>query len=149
MLKRTLCQAQRPFSPVYAGQHPISTSSYIYTAKCGAYLHFTVVLNNGGKGAQSRRNGCSICAVEVRNLARNTQCARQLSLCRESTVSVIRFACAQVWASNCSISRSEQTPTPSKVSTLRASGYARLPSVPSRFMRKFICRLRLNEVSRQ
>ena len=44
----------------------------IYTAKCGAYLHFTVVLNDGGKGAQSRRNGCSICAVEVRNLARNT-----------------------------------------------------------------------------
>ena len=32
----------------------------IYTAKYGAYLHFTVVLNDGGKGAQSRRNGCSI-----------------------------------------------------------------------------------------
>mgnify|MGYP003378389213 CR=1 FL=1 len=44
----------------------------IYTAKCGAYLHFTVVLNDGGKGAQFRRNGCSIWAVEVRNLARNT-----------------------------------------------------------------------------
>ena len=44
----------------------------IYTAKYGAYLHFTVLLNDGGKGAQSRRNGCSICAVEVRNLARNT-----------------------------------------------------------------------------
>ena len=44
----------------------------IYTAKYGAYLHFTVVLNAGGKGAQFRRNGCSICAVEVRNLVRNT-----------------------------------------------------------------------------
>ena len=44
----------------------------IYTAKYGAYLHFTVLLNDGGKGAQSRRNGCSICAVEVRNLERNT-----------------------------------------------------------------------------
>ena len=45
----------------------------IYIAKYGAYLHFTVVLNDGGKGAQFRRNGCSICAVEVRNLGRNTQ----------------------------------------------------------------------------
>ena len=44
----------------------------IYTAKYGAYLHFTAVLNNGGEGAQFRRNGCSICAVEVRNLTRNT-----------------------------------------------------------------------------
>ena len=44
----------------------------IYTAKYGAYLHFTVLLNDGGKGAQSRRNGCSICAVEVCNLERNT-----------------------------------------------------------------------------
>ena len=44
----------------------------IYTVKYGAYLHFTAVLNDG-KGAQSRRNGCSICAVEVLNLARNTQ----------------------------------------------------------------------------
>lgn len=26
----------------------------IYTAKCNAYLHFTAVLNGGGKGAQSR-----------------------------------------------------------------------------------------------
>ena len=33
---------------------------------------YAVVLNDGGKGAQFRRNGCSICAVEVRNLARNT-----------------------------------------------------------------------------
>ena len=32
----------------------------IYTVKYGAYLHFTAVLNDGGKGAQSRRNGCSI-----------------------------------------------------------------------------------------
>lgn len=32
----------------------------IYTAKYDAYLHFTAVLNAGGKGAQSRRNGCSI-----------------------------------------------------------------------------------------
>ena len=32
----------------------------IYAAKYGAYLHFTVVLNAGGEGAQSRRNGCSI-----------------------------------------------------------------------------------------
>jgi hypothetical protein len=32
----------------------------IYTAKYGAYLHFTVVLNDGGEGAQFRRNGCSI-----------------------------------------------------------------------------------------
>ena len=32
----------------------------IYTAKYDAYLHFTAVLNDGGKGAQSRRNGCSI-----------------------------------------------------------------------------------------
>lgn len=55
-------------------------------------------------------------------------CARQLSLCRESTVSAIRFACAQIWVSNCSISRSEQIPTPSRGSILRASGYARLPS---------------------
>jgi len=47
----------------------------IYTAKYGAYLHFTAVLNDSGKGAQSRRNGCSICAVEVRNLARNTHFA--------------------------------------------------------------------------
>ena len=45
----------------------------IYTVKYGAYLHFTVVLNVGGEGAQFRRNGCSICAVEVLNLARNTQ----------------------------------------------------------------------------
>ena len=45
----------------------------IYTAKHGAYLHFTVLLNDSGKGAQFRRNGCSICAIEVRNLARNTQ----------------------------------------------------------------------------
>ena len=37
------------------------------------HIYITVVLNDGGKGAQSRRNGCSICAVEVRNLARNTQ----------------------------------------------------------------------------
>ena len=44
----------------------------IYTAKYDAYLHFTAVLNDGGKGAQFRRNGCSICAVEVLNLARNT-----------------------------------------------------------------------------
>ena len=44
----------------------------IYTVKYGAYLHFTVVLNAGGEGAQFRRNGCSICAVEVLNLARNT-----------------------------------------------------------------------------
>ena len=44
----------------------------IYTVKYGAYLHFTVVLNAGGDGAQFRRNGCSICAVEVCNLARNT-----------------------------------------------------------------------------
>ena len=28
-------------------------------------------------------------------------------------------------------------------------GVAKIPLVPSRFMRKFICRLRLNEVSRQ
>ena len=45
----------------------------IYTVKYGAYLHYTVVLNAGGEGAQFRRNGCSICAVEVLNLARNTQ----------------------------------------------------------------------------
>ena len=32
----------------------------IYTAKYDAYLHFTAVLNDGGKGAQFRRNGCSI-----------------------------------------------------------------------------------------
>ena len=32
----------------------------IYTVKYGAYLHFTVVLNAGGEGAQFRRNGCSI-----------------------------------------------------------------------------------------
>ena len=31
-----------------------------YTAKCDAYLHFTAVLNDGGKRAQFRRNGCSI-----------------------------------------------------------------------------------------
>lgn len=43
-------------------------------------------------------------------------------------MSAIRFACAQIWVSNCSISRSEQTPTPSRGSILRASGYARLPS---------------------
>ena len=30
------------------------------------------MLNDGDKGAQFRRNGCSIWAVEVRNLARNT-----------------------------------------------------------------------------
>ena len=45
----------------------------IYTAKCDAYLHFTAVLNDGGKRAQFRRNGCSIRAVVLRNLARNTQ----------------------------------------------------------------------------
>ena len=28
--------------------------------KSDAYLHFTAVLNDSGKGAQSRRNGCSI-----------------------------------------------------------------------------------------
>ncbi|MCQ4808375.1 hypothetical protein NE626_16620, partial [Intestinimonas massiliensis] len=44
----------------------------IHTVKYGAYLHFTVVLNAGGDGAQFRRNGCSICAVEVCNLARNS-----------------------------------------------------------------------------
>ena len=32
----------------------------IYTVKYGAYLHFTVLLNDGGKTAQFRRNGCSI-----------------------------------------------------------------------------------------
>ena len=32
----------------------------IYTAKCDAYLHFTAVLNDGGKRVQFRRNGCSI-----------------------------------------------------------------------------------------
>jgi hypothetical protein len=32
----------------------------IYTVKYGAYLHYTVVLNAGGEGAQFRRNGCSI-----------------------------------------------------------------------------------------
>ena len=37
-----------------------------------AYLHFTAVLNDGGEDAQSRRNGCSISAVTVRNLTRNT-----------------------------------------------------------------------------
>ena len=46
----------------------------IYTAKCDAYLHFTAVLNVNvsGESAQSRRNGCSIRAVEVRNFTRNT-----------------------------------------------------------------------------
>jgi len=32
----------------------------IYTAKCDAYLHFTVVLNDGGKGAQFERSLCAI-----------------------------------------------------------------------------------------
>ena len=32
----------------------------IYTVKYGAYLHFTVVLNDDGEGAQFRRNECSI-----------------------------------------------------------------------------------------
>ena len=45
----------------------------IYTAKCDAYLHFTAVLNASGESAQSRRNDCSISAVAVRNLMRNTQ----------------------------------------------------------------------------
>ena len=63
----------------------------IYTAKCGAYLHFTVVLNDGGKGAQSRRNGCSICAVEVRNLARNTQAAKKVEACIEETLTYCDF----------------------------------------------------------
>ena len=45
----------------------------IYTAKCDAYLHFTAVLNASGEGAQSCRNDCSISAVTVRNLTRNTQ----------------------------------------------------------------------------
>ena len=44
----------------------------IYTAKYVACLHFTAVLNDGGKGAQFRWNGCSMCAVEVLTLARNT-----------------------------------------------------------------------------
>ena len=44
----------------------------IYTAKCDAYLHFTAMLNASGEGAQSHRNDCSIRAVEVRNLTRNT-----------------------------------------------------------------------------
>ena len=45
----------------------------IYAAENGAYLNFTVVLNDSGETAQSRRNRCSISAVEVRNLGRNTQ----------------------------------------------------------------------------
>ena len=45
----------------------------IYAAENGAYLHFTVVLNARGETAQSRRNRCSIQAVEVCNLGRNTQ----------------------------------------------------------------------------
>ena len=44
----------------------------IYTVKYGAYLHFTAVLNDGSKGAQSRRNDCLIRTVEVLNLGRNT-----------------------------------------------------------------------------
>ena len=87
-----------------------------------------------GGVAMSYADVCEAVAINGTNISAagckcHTQmCARQLSLCRESTVSLIRFACAQIWVSNCSISRSEQTPTPSKVSTLRASGYARLPS---------------------
>lgn len=49
----------------------------IYTAKHGAYLHFTAVLNDGGKGAQSRRNDCSTAAVAVRNLARHIHTIEQ------------------------------------------------------------------------
>jgi hypothetical protein len=45
----------------------------IYAAENGAYLHFTAMLNASGETAQSRRNGCSIRAVEVRKLGRNTQ----------------------------------------------------------------------------
>ena len=45
----------------------------IYTAKCDAYLHFNAVLNEGGEDAQSRRNDCSILAVTMPNLTRNTQ----------------------------------------------------------------------------
>ena len=44
----------------------------IYAAENGAYLHFTAMLNAHGETAQSRRNGCSIRTVEVRNLGRNT-----------------------------------------------------------------------------
>ena len=55
----------------------------IYTAKCDAYLHFTAVLNDGGEDAQSRRNGCSISAVTVRNLTRNTQVEKTKELVRE------------------------------------------------------------------
>ena len=45
----------------------------IYTAKCDAYLPFSAVINDSGEGAQSRRNDCSISAVTVCNLGRNTQ----------------------------------------------------------------------------
>ena len=38
----------------------------------GRYLHSTEVLNAGGHAAQFSRKGCSISAVEVRNLGRNT-----------------------------------------------------------------------------
>ena len=51
----------------------------IYTAKCGAYLHFTAMRNVCGEDAQSRRNECSISTVTVRNLTRNTH-ATQIDL---------------------------------------------------------------------
>ena len=36
-----------------------------------AYLHLTAMLNVGGEAAQSRRNGCAISRVMLRNLTRN------------------------------------------------------------------------------
>ena len=48
-----------PEDPTVIG-HTGNILADIYTVKYGAYLHFTAVLNAGGKGAQSRLNGCSI-----------------------------------------------------------------------------------------
>jgi len=70
----------------------------IYTVKYGAYLHFTVVLNAGGEGAQFRRNGCSICAVEVRNLARNTHSGELID-----STSVIGIVEEDIWGPTFSI----------------------------------------------
>ena len=45
----------------------------IFTLQNSAYLHLTAVLNASGELAQCCRDECSISAVAVRNLARNTQ----------------------------------------------------------------------------
>ena len=53
------------------------------------------MLNAGGEGTQFRRNGCSICAVEVLNLARNTHRTRVVGTFPDGN-SALMLVCARL-----------------------------------------------------